>query len=312
MKMNDRRVDYCTMVLKCSLVVLFVSLFAGMVFAGNIEVKASYVSSVSDTGVTMEVITRDSSYVNVQYALDKNGFKSKSTRTLVNSPTVGKQHVIPISGLLPGTRYYYRIVGTVTNGGYTELVDNNVDYFSFTTTGVCSGSTSGGSSSSGVVVNSDSDVSDLREDSKDGKTVLSFKTVYSSTTNVSYGVGSLSKMVVVSKSPSMSHSVTIDTENDKVYSYSVRSCSSNGCFTTSEKAFHSFSSGPAGLIVTIPNGTNVNTIMANGSTRAGLLLNIYVNGELRNAKMSTPDGSFVFGNVRLRDGLNTISFEVLD
>src|SRR3989338_4017619 len=267
MKMNDRRVDYCTMVLKCSLVVLFVSLFAGMVFAGNIEVKASYVSSVSDTGVTMEVITKDSSYVNVQYALDKNGFKSKSTRTLVNSPTVGKQHVIP---------------------------------------------TSGGSSSSGVVVNSDSDVSDLREDSKDGKTVLSFKTVYSSTTNVSYGVGSLSKMVVVSKSPSMSHSVTIDTENDKVYSYSVRSCSSNGCFTTSEKAFHSFSSGPAGLIVTIPNGTNVNTIMANGSTRAGLLLNIYVNGELRNAKMSTPDGSFVFGNVRLRDGLNTISFEVLD
>ncbi|MBI4139796.1 fibronectin type III domain-containing protein [Candidatus Woesearchaeota archaeon] len=284
----------------------------GAVMGVNIEQKNDYVTAIGDNNATIEFITQEKSSSTIYYAQSREDFSNRNYKTL-SGTTLTKQHKLVLKDLQSGTKYYYRMFTIITEGsqrGRAEVSDNNGQYYSFTTTGTRSTANAGTQSQTNGV---DLQATGQNEQIQDGKTIITFQTTIESITNITYGIGALTTNILVSATPAKTHTITLNTNNEKVYKYTITACaSSNTCITTQEKTFSSYSTGSPTINATIPAGVNTNTITITGSTRAGITLNVFVNGEFKTAKKVDSDGRFSINNINLVEGVNTIILETAD
>lgn len=136
------------------------------------------------------------------------------------------------------------------------------------------------------------------------ETVITWSTNEPADSKINYAETTSIDKIATKADQETAHSLAIETTPGKTYYYKITSCDSEGnCKSTTTKTFIA---GPFSVQANIPAYPRSNKIDITGTTRPGATVTIIVNNiEVR--KDEIEDGEFIFKNVQLNTGKNTIT-----
>lgn len=145
---------------------------------------------------------------------------------------------------------------------------------------------------------------------KTSGTVVSWNTNEAASSFVHYGTTTALNNVAGNNASTTTHNVPLtNLTNGQQYSFKVRSCDAAG--NCAESAISSFKAGldvmPPSLEVIAPTSTNKATVDISGTTEANSFTQIFVGSLVKGTVTKVPsDGKFVFRNVPLSSGMNSL------
>jgi hypothetical protein len=255
--------------------------------------SATLVTGISTSGATIKWVTDVPATSRVEYGTTTALGSSAENTTLKTS------HEVKLTGLAAGTKHYFRLLSTDTDGN-TDVDNNNNNLYSFTTLADTLPPT---------VLNAT--ITDLGVTS----TTFAWETNEPATSAIYYGETEALGQQKTDPAFTTQHSLTLTTTAGKTYQYVIGACDGSGnCMNTT---LADFIAGPAPVDLignlTLPEITPKSPISVLGRTAPSTTIDILVNGTRVVLRQAGSDGRYSIA-LPLIPGRNAISmtFTALD